>query len=40
MTGLPVTWRRVEFDSEEVNGELGRMVRERMAEVVVAKKGK
>lgn len=37
MTGLPVTGRRVEFDGEEVNGKLGRMLRERMAEVVAAK---
>ncbi|KAJ8426190.1 hypothetical protein Cgig2_010827 [Carnegiea gigantea] len=40
MTGLPVTGRRVEFDGEEVNGDLGRMVRERIAEVKSHKEGR
>ncbi|KAJ8424167.1 hypothetical protein Cgig2_032102 [Carnegiea gigantea] len=40
MTGLPTTGRRVEFDGEkEVSGDLGRMVRERIPEIVAAKKG-
>jgi len=37
MTGLPMTGRRVEFDGEEVSGDLGRMVREC---IVATKRGK
>ncbi|KAJ8429867.1 hypothetical protein Cgig2_010647 [Carnegiea gigantea] len=40
MTNLPVTRRRVKFHGEEISGDLGRIVREHMAEIVAAKRGK
>ncbi|KAJ8441634.1 hypothetical protein Cgig2_025801 [Carnegiea gigantea] len=40
MTDLLAIKRRVEFDGEEVSGDLGRMVKERIAEIVAAKRGK
>ena len=40
MTSLLVIGRRVEFDGKDVSGDLGRMLRERLIEIVAAKKGK
>jgi len=40
ITGLPATGRKVEFDTEEVSSEMGRILREQMAGVVTAKREK
>ena len=40
MTSLLVIGRRVEFDGEKASGDLRRVVRDPMAEIVVAKRGK
>ncbi|KAJ8421059.1 hypothetical protein Cgig2_022620 [Carnegiea gigantea] len=40
MTSLQMTGTRVEFDGKVVSGDFGRMVRERMAEIVATKRGK
>jgi len=38
LTGLPATGRRTEFDNEEVSSEMSRMLRERMAGIVAARR--
>ena len=40
MIGLLVTGKRIEFDGEEAKGDLGRIMRKRIAKIVVVKKGK